>query len=76
MVADYFHNAEWATEFWTWTFYESHPDPDHETRALTRVLKGWVTPQGYTQDQFRRRAQRLWNRYRKMKDLGLGSEAA
>lgn len=55
-----------ATDFWDEVFNESNPDSEDETRELIRTFLDWNhrTPQT-TQDKFRNRAKKTWERYRK-----------
>jgi len=68
IYADWRYNSKMALEFWTLVLTESHPDPDHETRELSRVLKSW-TPKQYGQDQFRKKAQQIWLRFKRVTEL-------
>jgi hypothetical protein len=69
VVAEMFANIQAepsaAKEFWRLVLTESHPDPEHETRELSRVLRDWSTKPRIRQDRFRREAARHWRRYRR-----------
>jgi len=56
-----------AEDFWHLVFTESHPDSDHETRELSRVLKEWASKPKVSQDRFRRETAKQWRRYRRMR---------
>ena len=47
-----------ATRFWTYVLHENHPDPDHETRELSRTLKEWASKPRVGQTQFRKQTAR------------------
>jgi hypothetical protein len=61
--ADYAANVEFATEFWGQAFTETHPDPEDETRLLTRQLKEWIGQPKKKQSDFQRVARKYWNRW-------------
>lgn len=68
IYADWKYNPAMALEFWSLVLTESHPDPDHETRELSRVLKSWK-PKERKQDEFRKQAQKIWMRFRRVREL-------
>ncbi|HEY6363173.1 MAG TPA: hypothetical protein VI585_00140 [Candidatus Binatia bacterium] len=72
MLADWEHSAELASEFWSYVFKESHPDPDDDTRELSRTLKEWTAKPKYKPNQFRKKANRTWERFRKNRERDLG----
>lgn len=54
-----------AEMFWQLVFTESHPDPDHETRELSRTLRDWASKPRVKQDRFRKEAAKQWRRFHK-----------
>lgn len=71
IVAEIF--ADWvvypamATRFWGEVLTESNPDPDDETRELSRTFKEWSRRQPrIRQDKFRARAKKTWDRYKRL----------
>jgi hypothetical protein len=67
IYADWRTLPETAEDFWGEVLHGSNPDPEDETRELARVLAEWAEPKRKTkQDKFRARAQKTWNRYRKL----------
>ncbi len=65
MVSNRLSDADEAGDFWTLVFTESHPDSDHETRELSRTLRGYVGKPKLGQDRFRREAAKQWKRFRR-----------
>jgi hypothetical protein len=55
-----------ALTFWEYTLNESHPDPEHDTRELSRNLKD-LAPRLRTgaQDRLQKEAAKYWRRYRR-----------
>lgn len=69
IYADWLHSADLAGRFWEQVMTESNPDPEDDTRELSRILKEWDHKQPrVTQDKFRSRAKKMWERYRRMAD--------
>jgi len=68
VYADWKYNAAMAQEFWTLVLYESHGDPDHETRELSRVLKEMKQAEK-APEYFYARVRKAWNRYRRLREL-------
>jgi hypothetical protein len=67
MFADWKTHSELATRFWGEVMMESNPDPDDETRELSRKLKDWSRKQPMIkQDRFRSQAKKIFERYRRM----------
>lgn len=59
-----------AREFWRLVLSESHPDPDHETRELSRDLLNIKHRPRYNQDTLRREATKAWKRYLRLHIIG------
>jgi hypothetical protein len=67
MFADWSMDTKVATEFWAQVLTESNPDPEDDTRDLSRTLKDWARKTPIVkQDKFRFRAKKIWDRYRKL----------
>lgn len=66
VFSDWRSHPEIATRFWGEVFTESNPDQDDESRELCRTFLEWSgkTP-ATTQDRFRAKAHKLWERYRR-----------
>jgi hypothetical protein len=60
MFANWLKNRPLAEEFWGLVLTESHPDSDHETRDLSRILKDFAGRPKIKQDRFRREAAKRW----------------
>lgn len=59
-------DAPTAYEFWRLVLTESHPEPEHETREISRILKDLVPGKGRIgQDRLRKEAAKYWRRYRR-----------
>ena len=54
-----------AKVFWDYAFMESHPDPDHETRELTRNLLDLMPRNRISQEQLGKVTKKFWTRYRR-----------
>jgi hypothetical protein len=52
-----------AEVFWDYTFLESHGDPEHESRELTRNLKELLPRRRIGQDRLQKEASKFWRRY-------------
>jgi len=64
ILTDWKYSVEMATEWWGWVLNESHPDEDHDSREYSRTMKDWiVAKKRRTSEQFRKYAQKFWNRY-------------
>jgi hypothetical protein len=59
-----------AREFWRLVLTESHPDPDHETRELSRDLVNIKHRPRYNQDTLRREATKAWKRFLRIRVVG------
>lgn len=68
VYSDWTYNAAMAQEFWSLVLYESHSDPDHETRELSRVLKEMKQAEKGP-EYFHSRVRKAWNRYRRVREL-------
>jgi hypothetical protein len=64
MVAQRRLDQEMADKFWQLVFNESHEDPDHETRELSRTLKDWASKPKISQDRFRKETAKRWRSFR------------
>jgi hypothetical protein len=54
-----------AESFWKLAFDESHPDPDHESREVTRTLKELAPRPKVGQARLQKEAAKFWKRYRR-----------
>jgi hypothetical protein len=54
-----------AQTFWGLTLDESHADPDHESRELSRNLKDLAPKPRVGQDRLQKEAAKFWRRYRR-----------
>ena len=54
-----------AEKFWKQVFDESNPDPEHETRELTRNLKDLAPRPKIGQARLQKEAAKFWRRYRR-----------
>jgi len=63
MIANRQSDPRDADEFWRLVLTEAHPDPDHETRELTRTLREWASKPRVRQERFRKEAAKQWRRY-------------
>jgi len=63
MIANRESDPADADEFWRLVLTEAHPDPDHETRELTRTLREWASKPRVRQERFRKEAAKQWRRY-------------
>jgi hypothetical protein len=73
---DWRSHPELAKVFWAEVFTESNSDPDDETRMLASTLRDWSRKQPrVTQDRFRARAKKAFDRYRRL-TVGRSKEAA
>jgi hypothetical protein len=59
-------DAPIAYEFWRLALTESHPEAEHETREISRILKDLIPDRGRIgQDRLRKEAAKYWRRYRR-----------
>ena len=66
MFASMQNDTPVAQEFWRLVLTESHPESDHETREVSRVLKDLSGPKNRVdQERLRKEAAKYWRRYRK-----------
>jgi hypothetical protein len=63
MLADWLYSSEHATEFWQYVLTESHPEADHETRALAEQFRQWSMQKKYKGADYRKRAASVWKHY-------------
>src|SRR5262245_25512527 len=64
MVGHWNFDQRIADNFWQLVLNESHKDPDHETRELSRTLKDWASKPKVSQEKFRKETAKQWRRFR------------
>jgi hypothetical protein len=65
MFADRQTDPPASMDFWKLAFDESHSDPDHESREVTRTLKELAPRPKVGQARLRKEAAKFWKRYRR-----------
>ena len=66
IYSDWRNHPELADRFWTEVMTERNPDPDDETRELSRTFREWSRKQPRVrQDRFRVHAKKAFDRFRR-----------
>jgi hypothetical protein len=69
VVAEMYGNiqtdAPTAQEFWRLVLTESHPEADHDSRELSRILKDLLPTGRADQNRLQKEAAKYWRRYRR-----------
>ena len=66
IYSDWRNHPELADRFWTEVMTERNPDPDDDTRELSRTFREWSRKQPRVrQDRFRTHAKKIFDRYRR-----------
>jgi hypothetical protein len=63
MLTDWLHDQDVAADFWRYVFNETHPDPDHDTRALAETYRSWSTQTNRKAHDYRKKAATAWKHY-------------